>query len=623
GGAAEGAPAPRTGDGGLLDPRDIPKFVTPLVLPPVFQGVKDGQFTDYHVAVRQFSQQVLPDGLPPTTVWGYGALGDPRTGEGASAFHSPGFTFDVWRDENVRVTWHNQLVDDPDAPNPRFLTHLTPVDQTLHMANPGAHDAMDPAPYAGPVPIVTHVHGAHVAPESDGLPTAWYLPAAADIPPDYQTRGSGYASQGEAPEGAAIFEYTNDQDAMTLWYHDHTLGMTRNNVYAGMAGFWILHDEAEAAMGLPGPYPKAGDPAGIRYRDIPLAIQDRTFMADGSLFYPGTRAFFDGYEGPYRPDSSVPPIWNPEFFGDAIMVNGRTWPYLEVEPALYRLRVLNGCNSRFLLLRFSEPLPVTQIGTEGGFLPDRPIIQDELLLAPAERADILVDFSALAPGQTVTLLNLGPDDPFKTVDEIEEPADPETTGLVMQFRVVAAGEERPSASVPARLPAIGRLTTDLPERQLALFEMMDERADIPIEAQLGTLRDGPLEFFDPVTEIVRLGDTEIWTLVNLTGDAHPIHPHLVHFQVVSRVPFDAEEFLDDYEDYLEEREGAMPMPEDYALGAAEPPKAWETGWKDTVIAYPGFVTKIIATFDMPGEYVWHCHILEHEDNEMMRPYVIR
>lgn len=606
-----------------LDAEEIPKFTEPLVIPPVYQGERNGEYTEYKIAVRQFEQQILPSSLPKTTVWGYGVLGDPLPGYGASSFHSPGFTFDVQKNERVRVTWYNQLVDNPEAPERSFLPHLVPVDQTVHLANPGPQNVMDPAPYMGPVPIITHVHGAHVASHSDGLPTAWYLPAADDLPQGYITQGPDYASQGEAPLGAAIFEYTNDQRAATLWYHDHTLGMTRNNVYAGMAGFWMIHDEVEAAMDLPGPYPNAGDPAGTQYYDIPLAIQDRSFNADGSLFYPDSRVYFDEYAGPYRPDSQIAPIWNPEFFGDAIMVNGKTWPYLEVEPRLYRFRVLNGCNSRFLLLRFSQPLAVAQIGTEGGFLPGKPVTQSELLLAPAERADILVDFSAFETGQTITLLNFGPDAPFKNLPVEEDVADPKTTGQVMQFRVTAAGQFASTGAVPGELPAIDRLKTDIPQRQLVLMEMMDEENDIPTEAQIGTLKDGALEFIDKVTEIINAGDTEIWSLINLTGDAHPMHPHLVSFQVMERIPFDHEEFLDDYEDYLEEKDkNKMPLPEDYLTGEAEPPKAWETGWKDTVIAYPEYITRIIANFDMKGDYVWHCHILEHEDNEMMRPFLV-
>ena len=611
-------------DEDLLEPESIPQFVEPLVIPPIMPPVSKGEYTEYEVAVRQFEQQILPPGFPKTSVWGYGKLGDPLPGEGTSTFHSPSFTFDVQKDEKVQVTWVNQLVEDPNNPDSQYLPHLLPIDQTLHWANPGSQAVMDPAPYLGPVPIITHVHGAHVASHSDGLPDAWYLPATSSLPAGYVEQGEDYNTQGAPPPGGAIFQYTNDQRASTLWYHDHTLGMTRANVYAGMAGFWMLHDEVEAAMNLPGPYPKLDDPAGTKYYDVPIAIQDRTFNADGSLFYPDSRSFFDEYEGPYRPETHVPPIWNPEFFGDTMMVNGKTWPYLEVEPRLYRLRLLNGCNSRFLLLKFDQELDFTQIGTEGGFLPDKPITLTELLLAPAERADVIVDFSAFTPGTEIILVNEGPDSPLGVLPiDDGDIANPETTGRVMMFRVVEKTDQGNAGEIPTTLPAIERLSAEIEDRSLVLMELMDMRADIPIEAKLGTLKDGAIEYIDPTTELIGEGDTEIWSLINFTGDSHPIHLHLVHFQVIERIPFDVEEFAYDYQTYLVEKgDMNVPNPLDYVTGPSEPPRAWETGWKDTVIAYPGYYTKIIATFDTAGKYVWHCHILEHEDNEMMRPFEV-
>jgi len=607
-----------------LDPKSIPQFVEPLVIPPIMPPVNKGEYTEYEVAVRQFEQQILPPGFPKTTVWGYGKLGDPLPGEGPSTFHSPSFTFDVQKDEKVQVTWVNQLVDDPTSPNSQYLSHILPIDQTLHWANPGPQGVIDAGTYTGPVPIITHVHGSHVASHSDGLPEAWYLPAASNIPAGYIDQGVDYKTQGTPPPGGAIFQYTNDQRAATLWYHDHSLGLTRANVYAGMAGFWMLHDEVEAAMNLPGPYPKLDDPAGTKYYDVPIAIQDRTFNTDGSLFYPDSRAFFDEYEGPYRPETHVPPIWNPEFFGDTMMVNGKTWPFMEVEPRLYRLRFLNGSNSRFLLLNFDQDLDFTQIGTEGGFLPDKPITLTELLLSPAERADVIVDFSAFEPGTEILLLNEGPDSPFQVLPiEDDEIADPETTGRVMKFKVVEKTDQGIAGEVPTALPPIVRLTTEIEDRSLVLVELMDMKEDIPIEAKLGTLKDGGIDYIDLTTELIDEGNTETWSLINLTGDAHPIHLHLVHFQVVERIPFDLEEFELYYQTYLQDKgDMDVPNPMDYVTGPAEPPLAWETGWKDTVIAYPGYYTKIIATFDMVGKYVWHCHILEHEDNEMMRPFVV-
>jgi spore coat protein A, manganese oxidase len=302
----------------------------------------------YHRGSIWGGEKSFLDYFPTTLVWGYGSAEDDTT------FHTPSFTIEARSNEAVRVNWINQLVDNPGAASPNFLPHLLPVDQTLHWANPPGprdHTTSNPEPYTGPIPIVTHLHGAHVPDISDGYPEAWYLPAAANIPADYFTHGSHYRSVIPADPGEAVFEYPNDQRAATLWYHDHTLGITRLNVYAGLAGFYILRDEVEDNLNLPGPSPQLDDPPETRYYEIPLAIQDRSFNEDGSLFYPNSRLFFDGdeFEGPFIPETDVPPIWNPEFFGNSIIVNGKTWPYLEVEPRKYHLRLLNWGNSRFLI----------------------------------------------------------------------------------------------------------------------------------------------------------------------------------------------------------------------------------------------------------------------------------
>jgi spore coat protein A len=606
--------------------------VEPLVIPPVMEPVtaaesNDG-FTEYEIAVRQFEQQVLPVGLPMTTVWGYGKAGDPLPGAGqASSFHYPAFTVETRTDAPVRVTWINQLVDDPDSENAQFLPHLFAVDQTLHWANPAAPMEMEHVenePYLGPVPIVTHVHGAHVDSASDGYPEAWYLPDASDIPEGYRAQGNLYRSASPASPGAAVFEYSNDQRATTLWYHDHALGITRLNVYAGMAGFWILRDDIEDGLNLPGPAPRLVDEPETSYYEIPFVIQDRTFKEDGSLFYPESRDYFDGYTGPFIPETTVSPIWNPEFFGNTMVVNGRTWPYLEVEPRLYRFRILNGSNSRFLVLRFDTELAFNQIGTEGGLLPGAPVVLDQILLAPAERADVIIDFSQFQPGDAITLLNLGPDEPFGglPLDPGTE-ANPETTGQIMQFRVVELTENGNAGEIPTSLPSIDRLESNVPDHTVTLNEEMYEPADIPVEALLGTNTNLNLDWGDEITERMTVGDIEVWNIVNLTGDAHPIHLHLVNFQVVDRTPVDVEGFHDAVIAAHREAEGAPgPDPMDYLADDPMQPEAWETGWKDTVIAYPGMVTRIIAHFDLAGLYVWHCHILEHEDNEMMRPMLV-
>ncbi|MBX6342390.1 MAG: multicopper oxidase domain-containing protein, partial [Thermomicrobiaceae bacterium] len=364
---------------------------------------------------------------------------------------------------------------------------------------------------------------------------------------------------------------------------------------------------------LPGPSPQLGDPAGMRYYEITIAIQDRAFTRDGALFYPSSRAYFDEADA-YTPDTDVSPYWNPEFFGNAMMVNGRTWPYLRVEPRRYRFRLLNGCNSRFLVLKLARDplaarpatpvLPFWQIGSDGGFLP-APVELGQLLMGPAERADVIVDFTGVPPGTRLYLINEGPDEPFAGGRPLEEfePSDPHSTGQVLELQVVPLASTDASTP-PARLtlPAFRPLGPAGTTRRVSLNEATSSTfEDAPIAAFLGTL-DGsgstPLDWDDPITENPALGATEIWEIHNFTADAHPIHIHEVQFQVVNREK----------------------LPEEG--GARRGPEPWETGDKDTAIAYPGEITRVNARFDLAGRYAWHCHILEHEDNEMMRPYRI-
>jgi FtsP/CotA-like multicopper oxidase with cupredoxin domain len=661
-----------------LPPTAIPKYAAPLIIPPAMPrtdvlGAGGQSPIDYYeIAVRQFSQQILPPGQPETTVWSYGSAKDPAT------FNYPSFTVEATWQAPVRVKWINDLVDSSGA----YLPHLLPVDQTLHWANPpGGVTGRDghgesQEPYAGPVPIVTHVHGAHAPDWADGYAEAWYLPAASNIPDGYAAEGSWYetfqAKSGMAWEpGTATFEYPNDQRAATLWYHDHSLGMTRANVYAGPAGFFLLRGgpddvvldarSGEPAV-LPGPAPTEGDEPGMTYYEIPIAIQDRSFNADGSLAYPDNRAFFEGLrpseeEGdptlpilaiPFHPDeacdgaiSDVAPIWNPEFFGNTIVVNGRTWPYLDVQRRRYRFRLLNGCDSRFLVLAFDSPaVKVWLIGTEGGFLPKpldmRRANGGRILLGPAERADVIVDFRSVPAGTSVRLLNLGPDEPFGggEPEEAFEVADPATTGQVMEFRAQkTVGSDPTTPPRFLRLPAIGPSPVSTVTRPLSLNEevsktvrfVIDDEGNVvlacgdpeaeafgPVAALLGTFDPGsglarPMTWMEPTTDNPQLGATETWEFYNFTADAHPIHIHEVQFRVVDRQALATDE------------EGMAVQPATL-VGGPRPPEAWETGYKDTVIAYPGEVTRVQATFDLAGRYVWHCHILEHEDNEMMRPY---
>lgn len=620
----EMAPAVQVTADGVLDPETIEKYVAELVIPPVMPRDRRDSGTgldSYTVGVRQFRQQVLPPGRPATTVWGYGSTRHPET------FSYPAFTMEAEVGRTTRVKWVNQLLD----ARGHYLPHLLPVDSTLHWANPPGGVAWrdssptftsTPGPYEGPVPIVTHLHGGRNAEESDGYAEAWYLPDARDLPAGYARTGSFYEVFGRKSAelfgakwrpGDAVFHYDNRGRASTLWFHDHALGITRLNVYAGLAGFYLLRGgPADVGEGvLPAPAPKRGDRTGMTYYEIPVVIQDRSFNTDGSLFYPASRAFFDGFTGPYAPESDMAPIWNPEFFANAMVTNGRTWPVLSVEPRRYRFRFLNGCNARFLILKIvtapSAPRPATpalpfwQIGSDGGFLPT-PVQREQLLTAPAERADVIVDFTSVPAGTELYLINEGPDTAFRggVAGTDFPPANAKTTGQVMKF--VVKPLTAPDRSTPVSqlvLPPCEPLGAASRTRRLCLNEVNSAsvRGAGPRAVLLGVLDSSgkpmPLGWGDPITEDPALGATEVWEIHNLTKDGHPIHIHEVQFQVVDR-----------------QREGQTPRP----------PEPWERGFKDTVVAYPNAITRVKVRFDQPGRYMWHCHMLEHEDNEMMRPF---
>jgi bilirubin oxidase len=484
-----------------------------------------------------------------------------------------------------------------------------------------------------------------VQPDSDGYPEAWYLPAADTIPSGYATQGSNFdqiPGFGVTP-GAAIFQYPNTQRATTLWYHDHALGMTRANVYTGLAGFYLIRDANTDPSGLP----KDGF-------EIPLAIQDKSFNSDGSLFFPDNRAFFEGVsvpdlQIPFIPDrtltggiSDVSPIWNPEFFGNTIVVNGKTWPKLNVEQRRYRFRILNANDTRVMFLKITaDPtarpgvsvVPFWQIGADGGFLP-KPVKLDQLLIAGAERMDVIVDFTNVPRGTNLYLINEGPDEPFGGgVPGVDFAfADPATTGQVMKLTVGRRTSDDTSTKPQfLTLPSRTKLGNANRTRTVSLNEAESETVFVitadgkikesrssmavpfaPVEALLGTatvvngvITPTSVEWMEPITENPALNSTEIWEIYDFTEDAHPIHIHQVQFEVVNR------------QDILIVDGTATLVP-----GTITGPEAGETGTKDTVLVYPSKVTRVKAKFDIPGLFVWHCHILSHEDNEMMRPYCV-
>src|SRR5271169_3224663 len=412
-------------------------------------------------------------------------------------------------------------------------THFLPIDHTIHGA-----EADKPE-----VRTVVHLHGGKTPPESDGYPENWFVPGK-----------------------SAICHYPNRQDATLLWYHDHALGINRLNVFAGLFGAFFVRDEFEDSLNLPrGKY------------EIPLALYDRIFDLEGQLNYPVAA------DDPKSP-------WVPEVFGDAILVNGKLFPYLEVEPRKYRFRVLNGANGRFFHLTLGSgqtpnapPLGgrgFYQIGTDQGLLP-APVPLKLLSIAPGERADLIVDFSDNA-GSSVLLKN----------DNLN----------VMQLRVATKGP-RDESALPQTLRAVPKIaeSSAVKSRMLTLVEI-DDLIQRPVKMLLNNTH-----WSMPVTENPVLDSIEIWNLINTTDDAHPIHLHLVKFQILDRRAFSIA-------DYWVKNEIKY-------LGAAVAPEPGEVGWKDTVRADPGMVTRIIIRFEgFTGRYVWHCHILEHEDNEMMRPF---
>jgi spore coat protein A len=484
--------------------------------------------------------------LPPATAWGYNGMW-------------PGPTFEVRTGQPLSIKWTNQLPTKP------FL----PIDYTIHGSEEGVPE----------VRTVTHVHGAQVLPDSDGYPDSWF---------------TSDGKKGAVP-AANPTHYPNEQSARTLWYHDHALGITRLNVYAGLAGFFLIRDPEEDALNLPsGPY------------EIPLMIQDRSFGVDGSLLYPPAK-------------NGTHPMWMQEFFGDTICVNGKAAPFLGVEPRKYRFRIVNGSNSRFYHLtlvpadasgkRNGRPVdapPFRQIGTDAGLLP-APLSLHYLIISPGERFDLVIDFSE-HKGENFALINDAPA-PYARGGEIV-PSD------VMLFKVTKPLRGKDTSSLPDTLVSWTPLDPAhaVRERMLALTEM-DRQPDG--YTMIGLL--GQKHWDDPITEDPKAGTTEIWSFANATGDVHPMHIHQVQFQVLNRQPFDAKTYVES---------GKLVY-----TGIPMAPESNERpAWKDTIKTYAHYITRVIAKFDLPPgtpvkpgdefRYVWHCHVLEHEDNEMMRPYKI-
>ena len=566
-----------------LAPHTQPQFVEPLpnplanVLAPDTQRHPGADY--YHVQMRELHHDFgLRDPATgarlQTRVWGYGAAA------GRASF--PGPTIEARRDRPIKAYWENRLPE----------THLLPIDTSVHCGprKTAAHSHCRPF-----VRTVVHLHGGHVPDHSDGYPEAWVTPGHREVGPHWSRD---------------VYDYPNDQEAATLWYHDHAMGITRLNVYAGLAGFYLIRDDNEVRL-------RAQHALPDRSFEIPLLIQDRSFKRDGALAYADRGHETEGRpEATEQKDAGAPvvrdaltgeplPSIEPEFFGDTIVVNGKIWPYLEVEPRKYRFRFLNGSNARFYSMRLSSGQRFHQIGGDGGLL-SAPVTLERLLLGPAERADVILDFAdPTLRGQTVILHN-DAKTPFPDGDDV----DPRTTGRIMAFRVTAPLSATRDVRLPPRLrPPLPALTASTPrDRELILAEGEDRFGrTLPL---LGTSEKGPLTWDDPISEIPRVNSTEIWRVINTTPDAHPVHLHLVQFQILDRQRFDTKTYVPGRPETLK------------PTGRRRLAELNERGPKDTAIMYPGEITRVIAHFDMPGLYVWHCHILEHEDHEMMRPYRI-
>jgi spore coat protein A len=490
----------------LINPVTLARFVDALPVPPVARPLEQRAHPSYpgkllpfyRMEMRAFRARLHRD-LPPTPLWGYGGS-------------SPGPTLEAMRNEPLLVEWVNAL------PQQHFL----PIDHTIHGAERNKPD----------VRTVAHVHGARVPAGSDGYPEEWFEPGS-----------------------SAVYHYPNGQDAATLWYHDHAMGITRLNVYAGLIGAYLVRDPEEQALGLPS-----------SECDLPLILCDRLIAKDGQLYYP------------VSDDPNAP--WVSECNGNAILCNGKLYPFMEVEPRRYRLRLVNAANSRFYDLSLSSGQPFQQIASDQGLLA-APVPRQRVELYPAERADVVVDFAGM-DGKIVQLH--------------------QQSEAILEFRVRDRGR-RDTSALPPALRAVPRIdpASALRDRVLTLGEQ-DDAGGNPMMMMLGGKH-----WSAPITENPVQNSTEIWSLVNLTGDVHPVHLHLVRFQVIERRPFDL--FAWNASKTLK------------YTGPAQPPPPHEAGWKDTVRADPGMVTRIIARFEgEPGRYVWHCHLLEHEDNEMMRPY---
>jgi FtsP/CotA-like multicopper oxidase with cupredoxin domain len=617
-----------------LDPLTIQKYANELPIPrvaaPTVVRDRRGRVirNDYTITTNVFRAQVLPPQFPMSTVLGYGARvyipGSRRT---RLALQSPGPVFENTRGIPNRTTFRNQFGSTP---------HIFPVDPVLHWANPNAMEAPEPpfAPFPpgyadaqSPMSHVTHTHGLMVTPQFDGTADEWFDEAG--------HRGPSFVSN--------VYEQPNEQPGTQLFYHDHVMGVTRLNVMAGIVGpAYYIRDPDN-------PLDRPDSPLPSGRFEIPLAISDREFLTNGELnIRQPSRTPFLAY-------------WDAEDDSNVVLVNGKAWPNLNVQRRQYRLRLLGASNMRMWQFQFEhglfseEFLPFTIIGADGGYLP-APLVVDRVLMGITERADILFDFSQFAPGTQIFMrhtLEIEEEDDDDGDGEVVVP-DPETVGQVMRFTVVDSDPVPPPVLDPGLFPARPTLVPDAPTRTKVTVRFRED----PVTATDRTRTLDGLEFSRPVTEIPLVGSTEQWDIVNTNdpdddADAgfHMIHLHLIEFQILNRQRFDTERYQQDWFILNGRRPMTRPIvlpPDDYLIDDVIPPLPDETGWKDSAKAPPNHVTRIVTRWApqetptggvQPGEnqfpvdvefptstdtftsagYVWHCHMLGHEDHDMMRP----
>ncbi|GJP44190.1 hypothetical protein CLOM_g3579 [Closterium sp. NIES-68] len=552
------------------------KFVNDMALgfkPTVVDGASGKTLT---IAAFQIYHKFHRD-LPETKQYAYGV--DEKTAS------YPGPIVVAKKGVPTKVYWQNKLLD---------KQHMFTVDYTLM--------PMMAKPKQGGIPMVVHRHGGEQSSLSDGHPDAWIT--------QFGETGPTFNSN--------LYRYGNKQSASLIWYHDHTLGWTRLNTVAGLAGGWIIVDpqgEEKNLQFLP-------QPGSARY--VPLILADRSFFANGSIDYPNVGIV-----------PNVHPNWIPEYFGNHILVNGLVWPFQKVRRALYRFRVLGGANARVYNLKFTcagrgdypnffpplkgPTLDIIQIGSDGGYL-ESPVRISTLLVLPGERMDILVDFNTAPSYCKDVILTNDARAPYPA----GEPADA-NTGVVMRF-VITNRQKIPTPSIPSTLVSIPKvdLGSVVKVRYNTLVEIMDAKTQLPIRVTI----DGKMHH-DTATEIAKEGSTELWNIINLSADAHAMHLHLIQHRAISRRPFDIAGYQSGKCSFTDKTK-----PSCYT-GAAVAVDINERGWKDTTLSLPGQVLTIYTPFYQqsgakqfefdpsrgPG-YVWHCHMLEHEENDMMRPLLI-